>query len=52
MNNSEFWFMGISPEGIGSIGMLLNFILALSISTFSSPPPKEVYEMVNEIRKP
>ena len=52
INNSEFWFMGISPEGIGSIGMLVNFILALSISTFSSPPPIEVYEMVDEIRKP
>lgn len=52
INNSDFWFMGISPEGIGSVGMVLNFILALTISAFSSAPPKEVYEMVDEIRKP
>jgi cation/acetate symporter len=44
--------MGVSPEGIGSIGMLLNFILALSVSAFSNAPPKEVYDMVDEIRKP
>jgi cation/acetate symporter len=52
INNSDFWLMGVSPEGIGSIGMLLNFILALSVSAFSNAPPKEVYDMVDEIRKP
>jgi cation/acetate symporter len=52
INNSDFWLMGISPEGIGSVGMVLNFILALSVSAFSSAPPKAVYEMVDEIRKP
>ena len=49
INNSEFWFMGISPEGIGSIGMILNFILALSISSFTKAPPNEVLEMIDEI---
>jgi cation/acetate symporter len=44
--------MGISPEGIGSIGMILNFIVALSVSRFTSAPPKEVLDMVDEIRKP
>ena len=52
INNSEFWFMGISPEGIGSIGMILNFILALSISSFTKAPPNEVLEMIDEIRRP
>ena len=52
INNSDYWLMGISPEGIGSMGMLLNFVLALSISSISNPPPKEVYDMVDEIRKP
>ncbi len=51
-NNSEFWLMGISPEGIGSIGMLLNFFLALAISSVTSPPPQEISEMVDEIRSP
>ena len=52
INNSEFWFMGISPEGIGSIGMLLNFFLALVISSFTNPPPREISIMVDEIRRP
>ena len=52
INNSDFWLLGISPEGIGCIGMILNFALALSISIFTKPPPKEVFDMVDEIRQP
>ncbi len=52
INNSDFWFLGISPEGIGCIGMILNFALALSISIFTKPPPKEIFNMVDEIRQP
>ena len=52
VNNSDFWLLGISPEGIGCIGMVLNFALALSISIFTKPPPKEVFDMVDEIRQP
>ena len=36
INNSDFWLLGISPEGIGCIGMILNFALALSISIFTN----------------
>ena len=52
INNSDFWLLGISPEGIGCIGMILNFALALSISIFTKPPPKEIFDMVDEIRQP
>ena len=44
--------MGISPEGIGSVGMVLNFIIALSVSSLTKPPPDEVLELVDEIRRP
>ena len=52
VNNAEYWFMGISPEGIGCIGMLINFVLSLSISSITNPPPREVSDMVDEIRQP
>ena len=52
MNNTDSWIMGISPEGIGSIGMVLNFIIALIISSITKPPPEAVFQMVDEIRKP
>jgi cation/acetate symporter len=52
INNRDFWFMGISPEGIGSVGMLLNFIIALSVSSLTKPPPEEVLELVDDIRRP
>jgi cation/acetate symporter len=52
INNTDSWIMGISPEGIGSIGMLLNFIIALIISSITKPPPEAVFQMVDEIRKP
>jgi cation/acetate symporter len=47
----QFWF-GISPEGIGAVGMLLNFAVAFVVSRFTPPPPQEVQEMVEHIRVP
>ena len=52
LNSDEYWLFGISPEGIGFLGMLLNLSLALIVSSFYEPPPEEVIEMVDEIRKP
>ncbi len=46
------WLFGISPEGIGTIGMLLNFAVTLTVSRFTPPPPAEVQELVYEIRNP
>jgi cation/acetate symporter len=48
----DAWLFGISPEGIGSIGMLLNFAVALTVSRFTKPPPAEVQALVEEIRLP
>ncbi|MCP4004653.1 MAG: cation acetate symporter [bacterium] len=48
----EDWWLGISPEGIGTIGMLMNFAVTLGVSRFTSPPPKEVIELIDEIRRP
>ena len=52
LNVEEYWLMSISPEGIGAIGMLLNFAVAITVSTLTEKPPKQVYEMVDMIRKP
>ena len=52
INNAESWFMGVSPEGVGALGMILNFAVALTISSFTKEPPKEVLDLVDEIRKP
>ena len=46
------WLFGISPEGIGSVGMLLNFAVALVVSRITPPPPAEVQAMVDSIRIP
>ena len=52
LNNAENWLFGISPEGFGFLGMLINFSVALIVSNFYSKPPKEIYQMIDEIRKP
>jgi len=46
------WFLGISAEGIGTIGMLINFALTLIVSKFTPEPPQEVQDMVENIRYP
>ena len=48
----EAWWFGISPEGIGALGMLLNFAVTLTVTRFTPPPPPEVQAMVEEIRLP
>lgn len=52
LNNADHWLFRISPEGIGTVGMLLNFIVAYVISKFTPPPPEEIQEMVEGIRYP
>ena len=46
------WLFGISPEGIGTVGMVLNFVVAFAVSKVTAPPPKEVQELIEHIRLP
>jgi cation/acetate symporter len=46
------WWFGISPEGFGTVGMLVNFSVSLIISKFTPPPPQDVQDMVEDIRVP
>ena len=50
-SKSEWWF-GISPEGFGSVAMLLNFIVSITIMKFTPPPPQDVQDIVERIRIP
>ena len=52
LNIAENWLFGISPEGFGFFGMIINFCIALIVSNFYSKPPKDIYQMIDEIRKP
>jgi cation/acetate symporter len=52
LNSAEHWWLGISPEGIGFIGMLLNIGVAFGVSRFYAPPPAEVQNLVDNIRIP
>ena len=51
-NTKENWWFGISPEGIGTLGMLFNFAVAFIVSALTPKPPKDVVEMIESIRKP
>ncbi len=46
------WWFGISPEGFGTLGMAVNFIVAIVVARFTAPPPEAVREMVEDIRIP
>ena len=52
LNNADYWFLSISPEGIGFVGMIINFVVAIVVSTYTKPPPKDVIEMIEIIRQP
>ena len=52
LNSSDNWFLGISPEGFGFVGMIINFVVALIVSFFFSKPPADIYRLVDKIRQP
>ncbi|MFC4873869.1 sodium:solute symporter family protein [Negadavirga shengliensis] len=51
-NHVDHWWLGISPEGIGTLGMLLNFGVCYAVSKMTPPPPQKVQDMIQEIRIP
>jgi cation/acetate symporter len=46
------WWFGISPEGFGTIAMIINFVVSIVVSKFTAPPPADVQEIVENIRIP
>ena len=52
LNLPENWWFGISPEGIGTLGMAVNFTVSLVVSSFTPPPPESVQLLVEDIRVP
>ncbi|NVJ68861.1 MAG: cation acetate symporter [Alphaproteobacteria bacterium] len=52
MNTADHWWFGISPEGIGMIGMVLNFGTAFLVDRFTPAPPEAVQHLVEDIRVP
>lgn len=51
-SGKDDWWFGISPEGFGTIGMVLNFAVAILVSRFTKKPPVEIVEIVDHIRIP
>ncbi len=51
-NYTEYWWFGISPEGIGTLGMCINFVVSFVVSHFTPRPPQQVIELVKNIRIP
>ncbi|ASG00907.1 cation acetate symporter [Vibrio anguillarum] len=46
------WLFGISPEGIGTLGMCLNFVVSIVVNKFTAEVPTDVQDMVESIRFP
>ena len=52
INSAENWWFGISPDGIGTLGMVFNFLISFLVSRVTTPPPQEIKDMVDDIRIP
>lgn len=48
----DSWWFGISPEGFGTVAMIVNFIVAFAVNAFTPAPPQEVQDIVENIRIP
>ena len=51
-NTPENWILGISPEGAGAIGMVINFAVATAVARNTAPPPDHIQQLVEDIRVP
>ncbi|MEX1181741.1 MAG: sodium:solute symporter family protein [Gemmatimonadota bacterium] len=51
-NTADNWWLGISPEGIGALGMLVNFTVAITVARFTAAPPAHIRALVESIRIP
>lgn len=51
-NVADNWWLGVSPEGIGTLGMLINFAVALMVNKVTAETPQEVQDLVESIRYP
>ncbi len=51
-NTVDHWLFGISPEGIGTLGMVLNFVVTIVVSRFTPAPPPEIRDLVDRVRLP
>lgn len=52
LDTSEYWWLGISPQGIGVVGAVLNMAVATGVSLATDAPPREVEDMLDSIRRP
>ncbi|MDF1644674.1 MAG: cation acetate symporter [Pseudomonadales bacterium] len=52
LNSAEHWLLGISPEGIGTLGMLINIVVSVVITLVTPKPPEEIQQFVESIRVP
>jgi cation/acetate symporter len=46
------WWFGISPEGFGTIAMMANFFVTITVTSMTPAPLKEIQQLVENIRKP
>ncbi|NRH29944.1 sodium:solute symporter family protein [Pseudomonas sp. MS19] len=46
------WWFGISPEGIGTLGMIFNFVVAVAVASVTSAPPERIQHLIEDIRVP
>jgi len=46
------WWFGISPEGFGSVAMLVNILVSFIVSRLTVKPPDEIIALVENIRHP
>lgn len=52
LNTADHWWFGVSPEGVGTLGMIVNFGVSLLVSRFTPAPPAHIQDLIEDIRIP
>ena len=51
-DNADNWLFGLNPQSFGTVGAMINFIVAYAVSLMSTPPPQRIQDLIEEIRVP
>lgn len=52
LDTAEHWWFGISPEGIGTLGMIFNFVVSVAVASVTKAPPEDIQHLIEDIRVP
>ncbi len=51
-DNADNWLFGLNPQSFGTVGAMINFVVAYAVASMTEPPPQRIQDLIEDIRVP